>query len=117
MTSDKVDDLRQLATEVRDFIQTKVGVTDFSRVWESLRRHTSERREGRRQAKNQLVRPVDRPSYDTGSTADLSPGNTRSESVRREARQENEYEEGLEKAKSQGICVSSDVKSRINRRN
>lgn len=49
------DDLRQLATEVRDFVQNKVGVTDFSRVWEGLRRHTSERREGRRQAKHQLV--------------------------------------------------------------
>lgn len=36
-------------------MQNKVGVTDFSRVWENLRRHTSEKREGRRQAKNQMV--------------------------------------------------------------
>jgi U3 small nucleolar RNA-associated protein 20 len=50
------DDLRQLGVEVRDFVQTKVGVTDFSRVWENLRRHTTEKREDRRQAKNQLVR-------------------------------------------------------------
>lgn len=49
------DNLRQLAMEVRDFVQNKVGVTDFSRVWENLRRHTTERREGRRQAKNQMV--------------------------------------------------------------
>jgi U3 small nucleolar RNA-associated protein 20 len=46
-----------LGVEVRDFVQTKVGVTDFSRVWENLRRHTTEKREDRRQAKNQLVSP------------------------------------------------------------
>jgi U3 small nucleolar RNA-associated protein 20 len=47
--------LRQLGVEVRDLVQSKVGVTDFSRVWENLRRHTTEKREDRRQAKNQLV--------------------------------------------------------------
>jgi len=36
-------------------VQNKVGVTDFSRVWENLRRHTTEKREDRRQAKNQMV--------------------------------------------------------------
>jgi len=54
-SANMTDDLRQLGVEVRDFVQTKVGVTDFSRVWENLRRHTTEKREDRRQAKNQLV--------------------------------------------------------------
>ena len=52
------DEMRQLATEVRDFVQSKVGTTEFSRAWEELRRRVSERREGRKDARNRLVRLV-----------------------------------------------------------
>jgi U3 small nucleolar RNA-associated protein 20 len=54
--ADDSDDLKQLATEVRDFVQNKVGTTEFSKVWEGMRRKVSERREERRDAKNRLVR-------------------------------------------------------------
>jgi U3 small nucleolar RNA-associated protein 20 len=50
-----VDELRQLATEVRDFVQSKVGTTDFSRAWDGLRKRVNERREGRKDARNRLV--------------------------------------------------------------
>lgn len=50
-----LDDLRQLATEVRDFVQSKIGPTDFSQVWESLRKKVRETREGRREEKNRMV--------------------------------------------------------------
>jgi U3 small nucleolar RNA-associated protein 20 len=50
-----LDDLRQLATEVRDFVQAKIGPTDFSQVWESLRKKVRETREGRREEKNRMV--------------------------------------------------------------
>lgn len=49
------DDLRLLATEVRDFVQTKIGPSDFSQVWESLRKKVRETREGRREEKNRMV--------------------------------------------------------------
>ena len=48
-------ELRQLATEVRDQVQSKVGTTEFSRVWEKLRKRVSERREDRKDARNRLV--------------------------------------------------------------
>lgn len=55
-TADTADNLRLLATEVRDFVQNKIGPTDFSQVWESLRKKVRETREGRREEKNRMVR-------------------------------------------------------------
>ena len=49
------DALRELAIEVRDFVQTKVGATEFSRVWESIRQKTASKREERRDTKNRMV--------------------------------------------------------------
>lgn len=49
------DDLRMLSSEVRDFVQGKVGTTEFSRAWEGLRKRVSERREGRKDSSNRLV--------------------------------------------------------------
>ena len=54
--ADILDDLKQLATEVRDFVQNKVGTTEFSRVWEELRKKVAEKRGERRDAKNVMVR-------------------------------------------------------------
>jgi len=54
--ADILDDLKQLATEVRDFVQNKVGTTEFSRVWEDLRKKVAEKRGERRDAKNVMVR-------------------------------------------------------------
>ena len=54
--ADISDDLKQLATEVRDFVQNKVGTTEFSRVWEDLRKKVAEKRGERRDAKNVMVR-------------------------------------------------------------
>ncbi|WVR04081.1 hypothetical protein IAU60_001080 [Kwoniella sp. DSM 27419] len=51
----QVDDLRQLATQIREFIQTKAGSTAFSSVWEKLRRATQGKREERRDARNKMV--------------------------------------------------------------
>jgi U3 small nucleolar RNA-associated protein 20 len=50
-----VDELRQLATEVRDFVQAKIGTSDFSYAWEGLRKRTKDKRDGRREAKNRMV--------------------------------------------------------------
>ena len=55
-----LDEMRQLATEVRDFVQSRVGTTEFSRAWEKLRRRVSERREGRKDARDRLVSLVRR---------------------------------------------------------
>jgi U3 small nucleolar RNA-associated protein 20 len=49
------DDLKQLATEVRDLVQTKVGTSVFSRTWESMRQRVAGKREERRDARNRLV--------------------------------------------------------------
>lgn len=51
-----VESLKALATEVRDFVQGKIGTSEFSQVWESLRKKVRETREGRREAKNTMVR-------------------------------------------------------------
>ena len=51
----RADDLRQLATEVRDFVQTKVGTTEFSKTWESMRKRVSAKRDERRDARVQMV--------------------------------------------------------------
>jgi U3 small nucleolar RNA-associated protein 20 len=40
---------------VRDFVQSKIGTTDFSHVWENLRQVTRERREGRREKRNTMA--------------------------------------------------------------
>ncbi|WWD16787.1 hypothetical protein CI109_101219 [Kwoniella shandongensis] len=45
----QIDELRQLATQIREFVQTKVGPTPFSIVWEKLRKATQSKREGRRE--------------------------------------------------------------------
>jgi U3 small nucleolar RNA-associated protein 20 len=49
------DDLKQLATEVRDLVQNKVGTSMFSRTWESMRQKVAGKREERRDARNRLV--------------------------------------------------------------
>ena len=49
------DDLKQLATEVRDLVQSKVGTSMFSRTWESMRQRVAGKREERRDARNRLV--------------------------------------------------------------
>ncbi|EIW69152.1 hypothetical protein TREMEDRAFT_71796 [Tremella mesenterica DSM 1558] len=54
-TATELDALRALATEIRDFVQTKVPASDFAKTWESLRRHTTEKREERRQARNSMA--------------------------------------------------------------
>lgn len=48
------DELRQLATEVREFVQNKVGTTEFSRVWEGLRKKVVAKR-GERRQKGQVM--------------------------------------------------------------
>ncbi|ORY25251.1 hypothetical protein BCR39DRAFT_485643 [Naematelia encephala] len=50
-----VDELKQLALEVRDFVQTKVGATSFSTAWEALRRKVGEKREGRKAERTRLA--------------------------------------------------------------
>lgn len=50
-----IEDLRQLATEVRDFVQSKVGTTEFSRTWERVRRRVTDKRAGRREARARLA--------------------------------------------------------------
>lgn len=50
-----IDELRQLATEVRDFVQTRVGTTAFSRSWERLRRRVGEVRAGRREKRARMA--------------------------------------------------------------
>lgn len=50
-----VDELRTLATEVRDFVQAKVGTTAFSKAWEALRRRVGERRADRREKRQQMA--------------------------------------------------------------
>ena len=55
LPADAADELRALATEVRDFIQVQVGVTDFSRVWHTIRKKTDAKRHERREKRNQLV--------------------------------------------------------------
>ncbi|OCF30821.1 U3 small nucleolar RNA-associated protein 20 [Kwoniella heveanensis BCC8398] len=49
------DDLRTLATQVREFVQTKAGSSAFSSTWEKLRRSTVSRREERRDQRNKMV--------------------------------------------------------------
>lgn len=51
-----LDELRNLALEVREFIQAKVGTSEFSKAWEGVRRRVNEKREVRRDARNRLVR-------------------------------------------------------------
>jgi U3 small nucleolar RNA-associated protein 20 len=50
-----VDELRNLALEVREFVQAKVGTSEFSRTWEGVRRRVTEKREVRRDARNRMV--------------------------------------------------------------
>ncbi|TXT11027.1 hypothetical protein VHUM_01778 [Vanrija humicola] len=50
-----VEELRQLATEVRDFVQTKVGATNFSKTWEKIRRHVGDKRQVRREARSRMA--------------------------------------------------------------
>ncbi|WVQ94326.1 hypothetical protein IAU59_001405 [Kwoniella sp. CBS 9459] len=51
----QIDDLRTLATQVREFVQTKAGTSAFSSTWEKLRRSTVSRREERRDQRNKMV--------------------------------------------------------------
>ncbi|WVF66714.1 hypothetical protein IAT40_001456 [Kwoniella sp. CBS 6097] len=51
----QIDDLRTLATQVREFVQTKAGSSAFSSTWEKLRRSTVSRREERRDQRNKMV--------------------------------------------------------------
>lgn len=50
-----LDELRQLATEVRDFVQNKIGSSEFSRTWEDIRKRSGSKREERRDAKHRMV--------------------------------------------------------------
>lgn len=50
-----VDELRTLATEVREFLQTKVGSTAFSKVWEMLRKQTGAKRDERREKRARMA--------------------------------------------------------------
>ncbi|KAL1410173.1 U3 snoRNP protein [Vanrija albida] len=50
-----IDDLRTLATEVRDFVQAKVGATNFSKTWEKIRRHVGDKRQVRREARSRMA--------------------------------------------------------------
>lgn len=50
-----IEELRQLATEVRDFVQNKVGATNFSKTWEKIRRHVGEKRQVRREARSRMA--------------------------------------------------------------
>lgn len=51
------DNLNMLVTEIRDLVSQKVGVTVFSRSWESIRARTVEKRAKRRMDANErLVR-------------------------------------------------------------
>lgn len=47
--------MHQLALQVRDLIQVKVGVSELSAMWESLRQSSREKRESRRAARKHLV--------------------------------------------------------------
>jgi U3 small nucleolar RNA-associated protein 20 len=49
-------------------VQSKVGTTDFSRTWETMRRKVSEKRDERRDARNQMVRIY---CWTDGSNADI----------------------------------------------
>ncbi|ORX36413.1 hypothetical protein BD324DRAFT_651653 [Kockovaella imperatae] len=48
-------ELRQFATEVRDSIQGKIGTTQFSTTWDSVRRRVAGKREERRDARNVMA--------------------------------------------------------------
>jgi hypothetical protein len=50
------ENLNVLATEVREHIRSKAGMTAFSRVWEELRKKTVAKRGGRRRERDDLVR-------------------------------------------------------------
>ncbi|WWC59942.1 uncharacterized protein I303_102505 [Kwoniella dejecticola CBS 10117] len=51
----QIEELRQLAIQVREFVQSKAGSSAFSSVWEKLRRATITKREGRREDKVKLA--------------------------------------------------------------
>lgn len=50
-----IDDLRALATQIRDFVQEKTGTTAFSRKWEKLRQATQAKRLERREERVKLA--------------------------------------------------------------
>ncbi|KAK4685447.1 U3 small nucleolar RNA-associated protein 20, partial [Tremellales sp. Uapishka_1] len=54
-TDGQIDEMRQLATEVRDHVQARVGISDFSATWEVLRKKTTAKRAGRREVRNRLA--------------------------------------------------------------
>jgi U3 small nucleolar RNA-associated protein 20 len=54
-------------------VQTKVGVTDFSRVWESLRKKTGQKREERRQVRSQMVSSEEPNIHTAASANDTKP--------------------------------------------
>ncbi|WRT65418.1 uncharacterized protein IL334_002361 [Kwoniella shivajii] len=51
----QIEELRQLAMQIREFVQTKAGTSAFSSVWEKLRRATITKREGRREDRVKLA--------------------------------------------------------------
>ncbi|WVO17934.1 hypothetical protein L204_105632 [Cryptococcus depauperatus] len=51
----QVDDLREMATQIREFIQKKVGTLAFSRTWEKLRRATQAKRQERREERVKMA--------------------------------------------------------------
>lgn len=46
----------ELSIEVRDLVQSKVGTTAFSTVWEQLRKRSVEKRGNRKAEQHRLVR-------------------------------------------------------------
>lgn len=50
-----VEDLKTLATEVREFIQAKVGSTAFSKTWEMLRKQSGAKRDERREKRARMA--------------------------------------------------------------
>ncbi|ODN80830.1 hypothetical protein L202_02973 [Cryptococcus amylolentus CBS 6039] len=51
----QVDDLRELATQVREFVTTKSGISAFSKAWEKLRQTVTAKRQERREGRVKLA--------------------------------------------------------------
>jgi hypothetical protein len=53
-----VERLYELSIEVRDLVQSKVGTTAFSSVWEQLRKRSVEKRGNRKSEQHRMVSGV-----------------------------------------------------------
>lgn len=100
-----LDEMRLLATEVRDFVQSKVGTTDFFRAWDRLRRRVNERREGRKDARNRMVSSVGSMRHQSAEVTWQVVANPQAWAERRDKRGVIKKESKKRKGKASG-CVN-----------